>query len=149
MLNMFDTLSLRSSLISRLPTELLSEIFSLCALSADGGSDSEPTSSDTSNVDSENSNDCITLNPFGLMCSIRLATVCRRWRATILNQASLWADVCVTQEMLVTVRNREDGTEILELDTALLETCLTRSRGYPLNIVIDARDPEWNWTEDG
>lgn len=120
--------------IGRLPTELLSEIFQSCNLSV------EQTEADIGGA-----NSCMTVNPFGLEFTCRLSTVCRKWRNIILNQANLWSNICITQSLLTS----EGHLGGQRLDTTQITTCLQRSRGHPLNILIDARDPDWNWTEDG
>ncbi|KJA18299.1 hypothetical protein HYPSUDRAFT_45489 [Hypholoma sublateritium FD-334 SS-4] len=120
--------------IGRLPTELLSEIFQLCNLSV------EQTEADICGA-----NSCMTVNPFGLEFTFLLSTVCRKWRNIILNQANLWSNICVTQSLLASGGHLGGS----RLDTTQIRTCLQRSRGHPLNILIDARDADWNWTEDG
>lgn len=123
-----DSMSPSPSPISYLPSELLSEIFRLCSLSVD-----------QTDADMDGENSCMTVNPFGLNFTFRLSTVCHKWRNIIYNQANLWSNICITQNLLCSS----------QLKTKQISSCLERSRKHPLNLLIDARDPDWNWTEDG
>ncbi|KAF9481769.1 hypothetical protein BDN70DRAFT_784039, partial [Pholiota conissans] len=117
-----------SSPISRLPSELLSEIFLLCSLTVG-----------LTEADMDDENSPLTVNPSGLDFTLCLSTVSRRWRNIINNQANLWSNIYITQNLLVES----------QLNTKQISTCLERSRRHPLNILIDARDPDWNWMEEG
>ena len=61
----------------------------------------------------------------------------KRWRTIALSTSALWTNICIT---------------IRDLNGPLLHTnhitkYLTLSRKSPLNILIDARDPDWDFTE--
>ncbi|KAF8960830.1 hypothetical protein BDZ97DRAFT_1665313 [Flammula alnicola] len=130
---------LASSSISRLPVELLSEIFTLCTLAA----------TETDAEDTEYSSNLI--NPDGLAMTLLLSSVNRRWREVILNQANLWSNICVTAELLSSpddlgIFSAESGSSP-QLNAKQIVSCLERSRQHPLNILIDARDENWNFIE--
>lgn len=121
--------------IARLPVELLSEIFSLCVLASDDAEElSEgPASSRPPVVQAEN-----------LPTTLLLASVSRRWRNVALHQANLWSNICISPQLL----GERDGADH-KLHTLPIVNCLQRSRRYPLNIMIDARDANWDFTEAG
>jgi len=128
-----------SSPISSLPVELLSEIFSLCVLSAD---------------DQERKTDGSEYSPPAITSeSIRiplvLSSVNRRWREVALNQSSLWSNICVTAELLDDLfDHRGSGySKSAKLNPTHITTYLTRSRHHPIHILIDGRDPDWDFSE--
>lgn len=136
-----------SSPISRLPIELLSEIFSLCLLAAD---ENVPNSED-----GEYSSPIITTET--IRVPFILSSVNARWRAVALGQSSLWSNLCITAELIgeaVPLKLEPDQetfsfTSSQTLHTKQIIYCLQRSRQASLNVFIDARDPEWNFAEAG
>jgi len=125
--------------ISRLPVELLSEIFTLCAL------DTVEPSSD----DAEYSPPIVTTE--SLRATLLLSAVNRKWRAVVLRQSNLWSNLCITAE-LISHREDEDGISSFQksssrFNASYITACLQRSRQCPINIFIDARDEEWNFME--
>ncbi|KAJ3487901.1 hypothetical protein NLJ89_g11668 [Agrocybe chaxingu] len=109
-----------------LPVELLSEIFDLCVLATiePGIKPNDPSAP-------------LNINTETIRVPLTLSSVSRRWRQVALGQASLWANICITEE-LISQRN---------LDARHITTCLARSRHHPLTILIDSRDPDWDFTE--
>ena len=127
--------------ISSLPVELLSEIFTLCALST-----AEPSSDDA-----KYSPPIVTTE--SLRATLLLSAVNRKWRDVVLHQSNLWSNLCITAE-LISHREDEDGifTSFSQkspsrFNASYITSCLKRSRQCPINIFIDARDEEWNFTE--
>ncbi|KDR79375.1 hypothetical protein GALMADRAFT_243406 [Galerina marginata CBS 339.88] len=129
-----------SSPIARLPVELLSEIFSLCTLAA-----GEPSPG----VENGNySPPVITTET--VQVPIILSSVNRRWRAVVLGQSTLWSNLCITAELIRDSELLDDGTQrTSKLNATQITSHLQRSRQASLNILIDARDPEWNFSEVG
>ncbi|KAF8883817.1 hypothetical protein BD779DRAFT_810564 [Infundibulicybe gibba] len=70
---------------------------------------------------------------------IRLATtlthVCSRWRQLALWTSSLWGNITITFPT-----SREQMARTVAF--------LLRSRSHPLDLLLDFRDPEWDWEED-
>ncbi|KIM43862.1 hypothetical protein M413DRAFT_443738 [Hebeloma cylindrosporum] len=129
--------------ISSLPVELLSEIFTLCALAA-----GEPS---PSSDDAEYSPPIVTTD--SLRATLLLSSVNRKWRDVVLHQPNLWSNLCITAE-LISQTDDEDGIfasspqkSSSRFNASYIIACLQRSRQCPINIFIDARDEEWNFTE--
>ncbi|KAK7036177.1 F-box domain-containing protein [Favolaschia claudopus] len=64
-----------------------------------------------------------------------LSHICRRWRQVSLGTGSLWTHIVLTYP-----------TSNEQLTRAL--TWLSRSKSYPLDILLDFRDPYWDWEEE-
>lgn len=130
-----------SSSITKLPVELLSEIFTLCALPSGQPS---PTSEDEGSS-------LPVINSETVRVPFILSRVNRRWRDVVLSQSSLWASLCITAELIQESDCITKGASqrLSILNTTHITSCLQRSRRAPLNILIDARDPEWNFSESG
>lgn len=77
-----------------------------------------------------------------------ISTVNKQWRRIALNTPALWTTLCVTAEM---IQAQEDHDLSLYttgvFNTGHLTTYIHRSRKYPLDILIDARDPDWDFSE--
>jgi hypothetical protein len=72
-----------------------------------------------------------------LTIPLLFTSVNKRWRSIALSTSALWTNICIT---------------IRDLNGPLLHTnhitkYLTLSRKSPLNILIDARDPDWDFSE--
>lgn len=129
--------------ISSLPVELLSEIFTLCSLAA-----GEPS---PSSDDAEYSPPIVTTE--GLRATLLLSSVNRKWRDVVLHQPNLWSNLCITAE-LISHTDDDDGiftsspqNTSSRFDASYIISCLQRSRQCPINVFIDARDEDWNFTE--
>jgi len=74
----------------------------------------------------------------GSVCTQQtLSSVNRHWRQVALSTPSVWTTACITSEDV------QDG----QLYLGPLTNCLKRSGDRSLDIVIDARDPDWNFYE--
>ena len=113
--------------VENLPVELLSYIFSLATQETDG---SLPFTTESIN------------NP------LIISSVNRHWRHIALNTPSLWTSLCVTAEMVHAQEDHEFSLLTTGIfDTGHLTTFIERSRNYPLDILIDARDQDWDFSE--
>ncbi|KAJ7779120.1 hypothetical protein B0H16DRAFT_1878698 [Mycena metata] len=116
-----------SSPIDSLPVELLAYIFVL------GTHDPIHLSH------SEQQDDCQPFDSESVKAPLVYASVSRHWRSVALNTPALYTSLCITPELLREVGN----TEVLE--TIGLSSYLALSRNYLVDIVIDARDQEWDF----
>lgn len=131
--------------IHSLPVELLSYIFLL-------------STHDNNTEDN--------LPPFtteSIKIPVVISNVDRHWRSVARNTPALWTNICVTAEMIDFSDPAEesdgDGDVALAgscglssrkqgaLDTRHLTSFLALSRNFPLNILIDARDQDWDFSE--
>jgi len=124
--------------IGALPVELISEIFSICTLST-WDIHAQPGCSDYSPP---------TITSESVQVPHVLSSVNRRWRAIALSQPSLWSNICVTPELLDWESNGDrDVPPLSQLNTTHITTYISRSKHYALNILIDGRDPDWDFSE--
>ena len=132
--------------IERLPIELLSYIFILGAHTPDlQDFDSDPTEGQSEpggyGPYGEDEN---VVSPCVLSSSTPpdvFAAVNRHWRAVALGTPKLWTRICVT------IGDLQHGSS----DGGWFPTVsryVSRSRRCPLDIYIDARDPEWDFSEE-
>lgn len=128
-----------SSPIGTLPVELLSEIFSISTLST----------WDTHDLPGRSDYSPPTITSESVLVPHVLASVNRRWRAIALSQPSLWSNICVTPELLdwLSINESRDVPPPSRLNTSHITTSLSRSKNYALNILIDGRDPDWDFSE--
>ncbi|EGN94456.1 hypothetical protein SERLA73DRAFT_96603 [Serpula lacrymans var. lacrymans S7.3] len=114
--------------INTLPVELLSHVFNL---STHAYAELKP---DDHHQDSP-------FNPESVTIPTTLASVSRHWRNVALSTPSIWTSLCITVDDVA----YSDGTDII--DMRRLVTHLVRARNLPLDILIDARDPDWDFSE--
>lgn len=119
-----------SAPIDSLPVELLAYIFVLGA--------HEPISSSEREDD-----DCQPFNSDSVKAPLVYASVSRHWRSVALTTPALFTSLCITPELLCEVENKE------VLDTTGISSYLALSQSYLVDILIDARDQEWDFEEDG
>ncbi|KAF7303897.1 F-box domain-containing protein [Mycena indigotica] len=112
-----------SAPILALPVELLSHIFVLAT-------------HDTETVD----DDCPSFNSTSVLAPLDYGLVCKLWRYIALNTPALYTSICITPELL----HESDS-----LDLRGIATYLKLSRNYPLDILIDARDQDWDFDDEG
>ncbi|KAI0354124.1 hypothetical protein OH77DRAFT_1522041 [Trametes cingulata] len=128
--------------IAKLPVELLSYIFILGAHT--------PDANDTLTHDGEGSNDCNASGPDGRYdispCVSSsstppdvFASVNRHWREVALGTPQLWTRICVTIGDLM---HSGEGKWF-----PAVSRYLWRSGKCPLDVYIDARDPDWDFSE--
>lgn len=123
-----------SSPISKLPVELLSYIFALGTHSSADVPDSDEAGRNPL-FDSES-----------VKVPLALAGVSRHWRRVAHNTPGLWTSLCITVEMVKRLSEDDDDAASL-LNTAHLTSYLALSRNYPLDILVDARDQDWDFFE--
>ncbi|EDR09855.1 uncharacterized protein LACBIDRAFT_318098 [Laccaria bicolor S238N-H82] len=123
-----------SSPISKLPVELLSYIFVLGTLS----------SADVPSSDEAGRNPLF--NTESVKVPLAFAGVSRHWGRVARNTPGLWTSLCITVEMVKRLSEDDDDASSL-LNTTHLTSYLALSRNYPLDILIDARDQDWDFFE--
>ncbi|KAJ8082389.1 hypothetical protein PM082_008244 [Marasmius tenuissimus] len=117
--------------VDRLPVELLSYILVL-------GTHSSPSISD-------DSQESTSFNVDSVKIPLVFTAVNRHWRTIALNTPALWTSLCVTVGSLEGVSDADDYRSVL--NTSHVTSYLSLSRKYPLDILIDARDMEWDFCE--
>lgn len=108
------------SCIDALPVELLSFIFVLATHTYTDPQNTVPFTSESVKI------------------PLILSAVNRHWRFVALDTAALWTSLCATLGSI--------GTDSL-FDASLLVLYISRSRHAPLDVLIDARDQEWDFSE--
>ncbi|KAJ6482565.1 hypothetical protein C8R45DRAFT_1099844 [Mycena sanguinolenta] len=115
--------------INSLPVELLSYIFYLGtheALNSDRDDD-----------------ECQPFDSDSVKTPLVYASVSRHWRRVALSTPGLFTSLCITPALF-----RQNGTEEV-LDTTGISSYLALSRNCLVDILIDARDQEWDFEDDG
>ena len=133
----------RSSPIDNLPVELLSYIFSLSTY---------PTTGDFLGPSTEEHRPP-TITTESVQVPLVLSSVSRLWRQVALGTPHLWSSLCITVELVQNFYcNERDPSGFTksssisrQLNTSHITSYLALSRKYPLNILIDARDENWNF----
>lgn len=69
-----------------------------------------------------------------ILAPIALTKVSKHWREVALNTSTLWTNFCIT------IEDDESGQPI--------STYLTRSKNSSIDIMIDARDPDWDFAPE-
>lgn len=125
----------RSSPIHRLPVELLSYIFSL------------RTHDTLGDDDNDDRNPPFTTE--SIKTPLILSSVNHHWRNIAYNTPSLWTSICVTVELIDGLKDEPAGAAQYPtvLNNRHLISYLSLSRNYPLDILIDARDQDWDFSE--
>ena len=109
-----------SSPIQTLPVELLSHIFTLAVLEMDD--QGFPI------VDAET-----------IKVPSIISRVDHHWRNVAFETPNLWTNICVSGALI----ERQGGY----LNTMHISTHLALSRNHPIDILIDARDEQWDFQE--
>lgn len=126
---------LPSSKINQLPAELLSYIFEL---------GTHLVYDDTDEEEDFHISPCMLFSTPVRDC---ILSVCSRWRQVALSTPQLWSKPCITIDDTKRAEDRREMPEGGELAFEAISRDLVRSRCYPLDILIDARDPDWNFSE--
>ena len=133
-----------SSPINNLPIELLSYIFSLSTYPSTDGFPGPTTTEEYRPP---------TITTESVQVPLVLSSVSRLWRQVALGTPHLWSSLCITVELVENLYcNERDPTSgrmessiCRRLNTSHITSYLALSRKYPLNILIDARDENWNF----
>lgn len=115
--------------IDTLPIELLSHIF---ALATHASVDSEESVDDLAGAPAFNTENA--------KVPLAFTSVSRYWRRVALGTSNLWTSLCITLELV------DPSTS--SIDTRHITSYLALSRQSPIDIFIDARDPEWDFVEE-
>ncbi|KAG1731759.1 hypothetical protein EDB19DRAFT_2007001 [Suillus lakei] len=82
-----------------------------------------------------------------------LASVHRHWRNIALSTSTLWSSLVMSLGQVVRVKVGPDADDerayTTFLDVQRLAAHIARSRNSSLDILIDTRDPEWDFEDDG
>ena len=126
--------------INNLPVELLSYIFSLSTYPATGCFLGPVTEEHRSPP---------TITTESVQVPLVLSSVSRLWRQVALGTPHLWSSLCITVELVQDFYCDDGFTKSSissrQLNTSHITSYLALSRKYPLNILIDARDENWNF----
>ena len=138
--------------INSLPIELLSYIFSLSTYPTTTGGFIPGEEEDYSRPP--------TITTESVQVPLVLSSVSRLWRQVALGTPHLWSSLCITVELVQDFyyhcNERGDSRSgggftnrssisTRQLNTSHITSYLALSRKYPLNILIDARDENWNF----
>ncbi|KAH7890576.1 hypothetical protein F5I97DRAFT_1946467 [Phlebopus sp. FC_14] len=122
----------RIASIHALPTEILSYVFELVT---------HGLSRDEQQVVGVGQQR-LPFHPSCVTSPITLSAVNRRWRYVGLTTPTLWTSICVSIDRRPLGVPRDSA-----LDAEGLACFLLRSRTCPIDILIDARDPEWEFPD--
>jgi len=91
-----------------------------------------------------------SFSPYSVSCPVFDTTLVRTpviisyvncfWRHVTLNTPALWTSLCLTPEMILEDNNGENY-----LDRTFLDFFLVQSQMYPLDVLIKAQDPSWDY----
>jgi hypothetical protein len=124
--------------IHSLPVELLSYVFTL---STHTSFVQEDDAAEPNQID-------FPFDPANMLTTIAISTVSRYWREVALSTPALWTDICISTEL-----PDDDDEESCQLRNTMkpnsnrLLTYLARSGNAPIDILISARDPDWDFSE--
>jgi hypothetical protein len=135
--------------INNLPIELLSYIFSLSTYPTTGCLFPGPSEKEEEDCGSRPP----TITTESVQVPLVLSSVSRLWRQVALGTPRLWSSLCITVELIQDFyhcNERGDSRGFTkrptrQLNTSHITSYLALSRKYPLNILIDARDENWNF----
>ena len=82
-----------------------------------------------------------------------LTSVHRHWRNIALSTSTLWSSLVMSLGQVIRVKGGPDAgderTHTTFLDVQRLAAHIARSRNSPVDILIDTRDPEWDFEDNG
>ncbi|KAG6909760.1 hypothetical protein DXG01_015476 [Tephrocybe rancida] len=117
--------------IQKLPVELLSYIL---AIGAHGVENDDYSS--VPSIDAET-----------IKTPLAFSGVSHHWRSVAHKTPSLWTSICITAGLIDPGAGQGQPKAAARFNASHLETYLALSRNYPLNILIDARDQDWDFSE--
>ncbi|KAG2095874.1 uncharacterized protein F5147DRAFT_395342 [Suillus discolor] len=123
--------------INVLPVEILSYIFTLAT---------HHTAS--TDIDHKGRYE-VPFSPESVTMPTVLASVHRHWRHIALSTSTLWSSLSMSLEQVVRCKVGSDADAYTTfLDVQRLAAHIARSRNSPVDILIDTRDPEWDFEEE-
>ncbi|KAG1865476.1 hypothetical protein DFJ58DRAFT_771258 [Suillus subalutaceus] len=127
--------------INVLPVEILSYIFTLAT------HDAASTNNDYKRRYE------VPFSPESVTMPTVLAAVHRHWRNIALSTSTLWSSLVMSLGQVVRVKVGPDADDerayTTFLDVQRLAAHIARSRNSSVDILIDTRDPEWDFEDDG
>lgn len=127
--------------INVLPVEILSYIFTLAT------HDAVSTKKDYKRRYE------VPFSPESVTMPTVLASVNRHWRNIALSTSTLWSSLVMSLGQVVRVKVGQDADDerayTTFLDVQRLAAHIARSRNSSVDILIDTRDPEWDFEDDG
>ncbi|KAG1870849.1 hypothetical protein F4604DRAFT_1926402 [Suillus subluteus] len=137
--DMFDTFTIHVT-INVLPVEILSYIFTLAT------HDAVSTNNDYKRRYE------VPFSPESVTMPTVLAAVHRHWRNIALSTSTLWSSLVMSLGQVVRVKVGPDADDerayTTFLDVQRLAAHIARSRNSSVDILIDTRDPEWDFEDD-
>jgi hypothetical protein len=130
----------RPAPIDTLPVELLSYIFTLGTHAT-----AEPLPSGGLG---DASDGAPVFDAESVKTPLVFASVSRYWRQVALNTPSLWTSLCITLELVRPAEDPSSSSTPTAFDKRHITSYLAMSRHHPIDILIDARDQEWDFQED-
>lgn len=121
--------------IDTLPVELLSYIFTL---GTHATAEPLPTGGP----------DAPVFDTESVKAPLIFASVSRYWRQVALSTPSLWTSLCITLELVRPAQDPSSSSTPCTIDTRHITSYLALSRHYPIDILIDARDQDWDFQEE-
>ena len=124
--------------IHSLPVELLSYIFTLSTHTSFAQEDDAAELSPTD----------FPFDPANMLTTLAISSVSRYWREVALSTPALWTDICISTDL-----PDDEDEESRQLRNTMkpnayrLATYLARSGNAPIDILISARDPDWDFSE--
>ncbi|KAG2151655.1 uncharacterized protein EDB93DRAFT_1083123 [Suillus bovinus] len=126
--------------INVLPVEILSYIFTLAT------HDAVSTNNDYKRRYQ------VPFSPESVTMPTVLASVHRHWRNVALSTSTLWTSLVMSLGQVVRVQVGPDASDerayTTFLDVQRLATHIARSRNSSVDVLIDTRDPEWDFEDD-
>lgn len=135
---MMHSFALQKAPIHSLPVELLSYIFTLSAHTSFAQEDDVVELSPTD----------FPFDPANMLTTIAISGVSRYWREVALSTPALWTDICVSTE--IPDDEDEESRQLrntMKPNARRLAMYLARSGSAPIDILISARDPDWDFSE--
>jgi hypothetical protein len=133
-----------ASSMDKLPVELLAHIFLLATHST--------SQKGTDNSADELENDNLPFDPANITTPLAISAVNGQWRQIALSTPTLWTSICVVWEPVDDSMEVDESSRPLSdfqypttMNTPHINTSLVRSGSSPIDIIIDARDPDWEF----